>query len=338
MAFGSVIPWRGSLSRYWSDVAFLLCLTASTVLLACGLLMPAFTTDRLGSEPESFSIVSGVLQLHRHGSSLLAVVVGLFSIVFPIAKLAAMAFLRIKELEARREVLAVRALEMLGKWSMLDVFVVATLIGAARLKFINEVSPEYGIYLFAYAILASLVASYLLAESLATVRRPTYEAPGGLARAGCLILGLISLSIFALGLSLPLMHIEKWLFWDKQYSLLEAMHQMWSNDERLLPAVIGLFVIVLPVLRFLSLLAVRTLGDGTPPLLTRIAFSLEKWSMWDVYALALVVVIVKLGDMAAVEPKMGVWLIVIAIGLSAIDGWSFRSRLRFEQGPPTGSR
>ena len=332
MATDSVIPWRGRLSRYWSDVAFLLFLTTSAVLLACGLLFPAFTTDRLGSDPESFSIVSGVMQLHQHGSTLLAVVVGLFSVVFPVAKLGAMAFLRIKKLPARREILAVRALEMLGKWSMLDVFVVATLIGAARLKFINEVSPEQGVYLFAYAILASLIASYLLAESLATVRRPTYEAPGRLARAGCLILGLISLLFFALGLALPLMHIEKWLFWDKEYSLLEAMLQMWSNNEQLLPAVIGLFVILLPILRFLSLLGVRTLGDNTPPLLTRVAFSLEKWSMWDVYALALVVVIVKLGDFAAVEPRLGFWLIVIAISLSAIDGWSFRSRVRFDKG------
>ena len=53
---------------------------------------------------------------------------------------------------------------------------------------------------------------------------------------------------------------------------------------------------------------------------------LEKWAMLDVFGLALLVVVVKIGNVASVAPKLGFWLLLAAAALSLYDGWTLRQR------------
>ena len=53
-------------------------------------------------------------------------------------------------------------LEVLGRWSMLDVFVVAIIVVIAKSGGALEARPQIGIYLFASAVLASLLMTYQL--------------------------------------------------------------------------------------------------------------------------------------------------------------------------------
>ena len=50
-------------------------------------------------------------------------------------------------------------LEILGRWSMLDVFVVAMIVVIAKSGGALKASPKIGIYLFAIAVLLSLVVT-----------------------------------------------------------------------------------------------------------------------------------------------------------------------------------
>jgi paraquat-inducible protein A len=52
---------------------------------------------------------------------------------------------------------ALGLLELAGRWSMLDVFVVALLVVAVRTSLIDDVTVHPGVYVFTAAIVLSLV-------------------------------------------------------------------------------------------------------------------------------------------------------------------------------------
>ena len=58
----------------------------------------------------------------------------------------------------------------LGKWSMVDVFVVALLVAAIQVSIITNVAIHAGIYLFTGAVLASIALLHFLVRALAQPR------------------------------------------------------------------------------------------------------------------------------------------------------------------------
>lgn len=320
----------GSIGRQrdWGDRVFLFGLALTATLLVTGLLLPAFTNDRLFQDTESFSIFDAALRTGQSGSWGLMLVIVLFSVVFPTAKLVAMFVLWLLDLPASREKRGLRWLEMLGKWSMLDVFVIATVTGASHLKLLNKTSVEPGIYVFGLSILLSLAVSIWLRYRLDIEVELTFRTRSTVRRVAAISLSLVSLLLFIPGLFLPLMSIEKWLFWDKQYSLITAMPAMMADGEWLLPLTLLLFVVALPLARFLALTIVRAQRSPGEKMV-KLAYGVEKWTMWEVYALALVVVAFKLGDFVELEFLAGFWCILAVAPLAMLDGWLFERDIRF---------
>jgi paraquat-inducible protein A len=129
------------------------------ILLGLGLFLPVLTIKQLILIQNTFSIFTGIIVLHREGHYGLAVIVFFFSVVFPIAKLVALLLIwMFKATEARRKRL-IHWLKILGKWSMLDVFVVAVVIVAAKMAAFATAEPRLGIYIFAFAIFLSMIAT-----------------------------------------------------------------------------------------------------------------------------------------------------------------------------------
>ncbi|MDT8450296.1 MAG: paraquat-inducible protein A, partial [Wenzhouxiangellaceae bacterium] len=298
-----------------NDHAFIAMLLLTGAMLVAGLTLPAFTNDRLGQDAQTFSILGAALNLRQYGSHALMAVIILFSAVFPTAKLLAMSGLWLFEFRDRIENRGLRWLEMLGKWSMLDVFVVATVTGASHLKILNRTDVEFGIYVFGLAILMSLLASIWLRQRLNVSVRTTLWRTSRARRALGITISLVSLVLFVPGIFLPLLSIEKWLFWNKDYSLVTALPKMVNEGEFLLPVVLLVFVIVLPLARFVALTLVR-LRSAPSQGLVKLTYGLEKWTMWEVYALALVVVAIKLGDLVEIGLLPGFWFIMAVAPLS----------------------
>ncbi|MDX1570456.1 MAG: paraquat-inducible protein A [Xanthomonadales bacterium] len=291
-------------------------LVASGLALLAGLALPAFRIDRLGADPAVMSLPGGIVALARDGRAGLALLVALFSIAFPIAKLLTMAWIVRADYSARG---LARLVAALGKWSMLDVFIVAILIGAARLRLLSELAPEPGIYWFAASVLLSMLASLTQTTGFPPASPGDDSPPGRHARTVGLLLSFLGLGLFVLALTLPLMQVRKWLFWDREYSILEGTLQMWREGEWVLPTVIGVFVIALPLCRYLAQLLVRLFGGSAPSVLARFTTALGKWAMWDVYALGLVITTAKLSSIASVDLRPGFWLLLAAIAVNLLD-------------------
>lgn len=131
----------------------------TTVLLLLGLFLPMLTLQKLVVFENTFSVVSGIVALAQGGSYGLAVVLFLFSVVFPLAKLGVLWAIWAGEVRGRRKERLLHRLHALGKWSMLDVFVVALMIVSVKLGALATAEPRPGIYVFTVSVVLSMAAT-----------------------------------------------------------------------------------------------------------------------------------------------------------------------------------
>lgn len=138
-------------------LGWLILLTA--LLLALGWTLPIMTVDTLLFFKERISILRGVAVLWAEGHVLLFVIVFVFSVVFPALKLIFALYLWYRA-DAAGAALArtLGWMEAFGRWSMLDVFVVALTVVAVQISLINDVTLHAGLYLFTAAIVLSIAA------------------------------------------------------------------------------------------------------------------------------------------------------------------------------------
>jgi paraquat-inducible protein A len=296
-------------------------LLAGGTVLAIGLTLPVVTL-RSGLAREAYSVLGGIRDLARSGEVLLAGIVLGFSVLFPIAKLGLLTRVLFRPVAAERRARLVRTLERLGRWSMLDVFVIAILIGSVHLGVLSEASAERGIHVFGSGILLSMMATVSVQRLLGTARVPQSARlpPAGRAARWTSLLALL---LFLLGLALPLMVVEKFRFWDHEYSVLGASGRMWREGEHALALVVVSFVVLLPLARLVGLVLVRWMSR--PERLLTAVLRLDEWAMLDVFGLALLVVVSKIGAVASVETRLGFWVILAAAALSFRDSWTLRS-------------
>lgn len=127
-------------------------------------LYPIMTTTLL-NEKTSSTILSGVVLFVEHGSYFVAFVIFSASIMIPIAKMLIILWLcyatskqsRLSKPELTR---LYRATELIGKWSMVDIFVVAVLVALVHITGIMMVEPGAAAQAFAVVVILTMVAAH----------------------------------------------------------------------------------------------------------------------------------------------------------------------------------
>jgi len=150
-------------------VPVLLLLLAAALIAALSL--PFMQIRKLVFWKDDYSIFTSLHGLWTSRNYFLVLVIFFFSIVFPFAKLATLAWLWFRPCSDQQRRWWVGVLGALGKWSMLDVFVVAFLIVLVKAKALADASARSGVYLFCAAIAASIVTSSIV-ERLARRAQP----------------------------------------------------------------------------------------------------------------------------------------------------------------------
>jgi paraquat-inducible protein A len=146
-----------SLSRTWA-----LLITAAILYLPANL-MPVMTTRSLLGVQED-TILSGVIYFWVTGDWTLAVIIFVASFVVPLFKLGALMLMALAAWEgtdwARRERTRLwRIVERVGRWSMLDVFVVSLLAGLVKAENVAEITAGPGIASFGGVVVLTMLAS-----------------------------------------------------------------------------------------------------------------------------------------------------------------------------------
>lgn len=96
------------------------------------------------------------------GSWFIAAVVFLASMVIPLLKLVALFYLSLQIEEHNRPLFKTRiyrVVESVGRWSMLDIFLLAVLIAIMKLGPWTSVEPEPGAVMFALVVIFTMLAS-----------------------------------------------------------------------------------------------------------------------------------------------------------------------------------
>lgn len=138
-------------------------LASALVLLAAGLILPILEVEAFLLFRDPVSILDGVALLWADGEWLVAAVVLAFSAVFPTAKIAAALALWIR-LRRRHRVAPrwARLLAAIGRWSMLDVFVVALAVFSVKASALGEAHVGRAILPFLAAISLTAFATWRL--------------------------------------------------------------------------------------------------------------------------------------------------------------------------------
>jgi paraquat-inducible protein A len=137
-----------------------LLLLSALALLVLGLTAPILTLEKFYLFANTVSLWSALGQLAEEGEWGLLLLVGGFSVVFPVLKVLTLFFVwNLEAAESARHRRHLRWLAAYSKWSMLDVFVVALLVVSVKLGALAQVRVEYGIYAFAASVVLTMLVS-----------------------------------------------------------------------------------------------------------------------------------------------------------------------------------
>ncbi len=126
-------------------------------------IMPVMHTRYLGGESAD-TILSGVIYFLKHGDWPLALVIFVASVVVPVLKMIALAYLlitvqRSSLIRQRERTVLYRFTELIGRWSMVDVFVVAVLGALVQLDVLATIVPGTGAVCFAAVVILTMLAA-----------------------------------------------------------------------------------------------------------------------------------------------------------------------------------
>lgn len=121
-----------------------------------------FMTIELYGNRNSSTIWQGIVQLADNGSYFIAIVVLLASIIIPLVKLIALFYLAFTAQNGHHVRIKIRLykiVESIGRWSMLDIFLLAVLVAIMKLGPWTTVEPGLGSLLFAMVVIFTMLAS-----------------------------------------------------------------------------------------------------------------------------------------------------------------------------------
>lgn len=146
-----------SLNRAWA------LLMAAYILFMPANLLPIMETGSLFASQKD-TIMSGVVYLWRSGSWPLALLVFFASIIVPLFKLLSMTFLLVSvrnhsTLRRRARTRLYRLLEFIGRWSMLDIYVVTLLTALVHIQGFAVITPQPGAIAFGGVVVLTMLSA-----------------------------------------------------------------------------------------------------------------------------------------------------------------------------------
>jgi paraquat-inducible protein A len=145
------------MQRTWA-----LLLTAAVLYIPANVL-PIMQTELFGQVSDS-TILGGVAVLWEHGSYPVALVILIASVFVPLAKLFTLVWLsfsvsRRHQTRPRERTVLYRLTELVGRWSMVDVFVVAILVALIQLGGLMSIHPGPAALAFAGVVIVTMFAA-----------------------------------------------------------------------------------------------------------------------------------------------------------------------------------
>ncbi|GJL60910.1 MAG: hypothetical protein NPIRA03_37670 [Nitrospirales bacterium] len=146
-----------SISRTWA------LLIAAYILYIPANVLPVMTVISFG-KGEADTILSGVKELIHAGMVPIALLVFFASITVPVLKLLALTYLLLSvqyksQWRPRERTKLYRMTEVVGRWSMIDIFMISILIALVKLDAVATIEPGPGAISFAAVVILTMFAA-----------------------------------------------------------------------------------------------------------------------------------------------------------------------------------
>ena len=139
-------------------------ITAAILFYIPANIYPIMSTTLLGDATPS-TILGGVILFLEHGSYFVAFVIFAASVLIPLAKMIVILWLcytttRHSSLSRSELTKLYQITEFIGKWSMIDIFVVAILVALVQVTGIMTIDPGIAARAFAIVVILTMLAAH----------------------------------------------------------------------------------------------------------------------------------------------------------------------------------
>ncbi|MGH7993441.1 MAG: paraquat-inducible protein A [Limisphaerales bacterium] len=147
-------------THFRSGIVIVLMLVLAMAFFITGIFLPFTSVTKLWLFQNQISVYHGLIILWQAGELFLFLILFVFTVCFPFVKIIAMLVLwlfpRVGDEHARR---MFHFVSNMGKWSMLDVFVVAILVLTIKSGGLASIRVEDGFFLFFISVMLTQFAS-----------------------------------------------------------------------------------------------------------------------------------------------------------------------------------
>lgn len=146
-----------SIQRVWAW------LIAGIIAYVPANIYPILITDTLKESSQS-TIIKGVFELSYNGNFGIAAIVFTASVIIPIGKFLAIIYLaitvqRTSALNQHQRHHLFEIVEFIGRWSMVDIFVVAILSSLVQLDTLATINPGLAAFCFALSVVFTMISA-----------------------------------------------------------------------------------------------------------------------------------------------------------------------------------
>ena len=136
---------------------------AATLFLIPANLLPMMVVTAMGTQ-EGSTIMEGVVYFFAHGDFGLGAVIFIASVVVPVFKLAVVYYLLLivqfkQHDKALKGVKLFHIIHLIGKWSMLDIFVVALMVSMVQFQGLASIQTGGAAIAFCAAVVFTIIAT-----------------------------------------------------------------------------------------------------------------------------------------------------------------------------------
>ena len=324
--------------RTWAQkkgwlIPILLCVSLISNIL--GITLPFLELDKAFSDKLTYSLPHSVHLLWESKLYIISILILCFSIVFPFIKLISLFAVWFLPWKPTSRATFIHWIELLGKWSYMDIFVVILLLALTNKQTMISSKIHVGVYFFIGAITLSMFVSQIV---LSMARKIVMEEQGEQTYPqkrrwllfdqlylGWTVPVLVFVSAAALieSIHATFLRISQFFLVSRSYSIYDIIELLQANKHWVLLVIIVGTIVAIPLIRLAFLLVIWVIPMKVTSHIRaqQLLEGLSNWCMLDVFGISLFLITSEGKDLVNTEIQPGLYIVVIAIALSYILGF-----------------
>ena len=308
-----------------------------------------FLTFKASGQKHSIDLPSGIAVLIQQDYLSLAIITGLATILLPGMVLMGILWLSLAQYRNHRPSYLPRILQMvttLMPWSMAEIFLVGTLVSLIKVTELADVAIGLSFYAFIgfSAFTALCIAQFdttkcamWLAEGVPPQPKQLSEQQAHVSIQRTWALLLTACILYIPANVLPIMHTE--LFGQQTpNTIIGGVISLWQTGSYPVAIVILVASVVVPVAKIVILCwlnySVQQQKTNSKQLRIkyyRITEAIGRWSMIDVFVVAVLVALIQMGSTLSIHPGQAAIAFCAVVFVTMIAAMTFDSRLIWQQ-------